>query len=49
MLKLHTEMGQAGDGVLAGVPGALEEGARMGASWRYLSGWARKRPGPYLQ
>ncbi|KAF2400448.1 hypothetical protein EJ06DRAFT_477343 [Trichodelitschia bisporula] len=42
MLKLHREMGRDGDRLLEGVPAALEEGARTGASWRYLSGWARK-------
>ncbi|KAF1808981.1 hypothetical protein P152DRAFT_404366 [Eremomyces bilateralis CBS 781.70] len=42
MLKLHTEMGREGEQLLEGVAAALEEGARMGGSWRYLSGWARK-------
>jgi SAM-dependent methyltransferase len=42
MVKLHREMGRDGDMLLEGVPAALEEGSRMGASWRYLSGWARK-------
>jgi SAM-dependent methyltransferase len=42
MLKLHREMGREGDLLLEGVPAALEEGSRLGASWRYLSGWARK-------
>lgn len=42
MLKLHKEMGREGDRLLEGVPAALEEGSRSGASWRYLSGWARK-------
>jgi len=42
MLKLHKEMGKDADHLLEGVPAALEEGARTGASWRYLSGWARK-------
>jgi hypothetical protein len=42
MLKLHKEMGREGDRLLEGVPAALEEGSRTGASWRYLSGWARK-------
>jgi SAM-dependent methyltransferase len=42
MLKLHTEMGKDADRLLEGVPAAMEEGARTGASWRYLSGWARK-------
>jgi SAM-dependent methyltransferase len=42
MLKLHKEMGREADRLLEGVPAALEEGSRTGASWRYLSGWARK-------
>jgi len=42
MLKLHKEMGRDGDRLLEGVPAAMEEGGRTGASWRYLSGWARK-------
>ncbi|KAF2436485.1 hypothetical protein EJ08DRAFT_684798 [Tothia fuscella] len=42
MLKLHREMGKDADRLLEGVPAAMEEGARSGASWRYLSGWARK-------
>jgi hypothetical protein len=42
MLKLHKEMGKDADHLLEGVPAAMEEGARTGASWRYLSGWARK-------
>jgi hypothetical protein len=42
MLKLHKEMGKGADHLLEGVPAAMEEGARTGASWRYLSGWARK-------
>ena len=42
MLKLNREMGKAEDKLLDGVPAALEEGAHCGASWRYLSGWARK-------
>ncbi|QDS72960.1 hypothetical protein FKW77_008555 [Venturia effusa] len=42
MLKLHREMGRDGDRLLKGVPLALEEGSQTGASWRYLSGWARK-------
>jgi hypothetical protein len=42
MLKLHKEMGKDADHLLHGVPAAMEEGARTGASWRYLSGWARK-------
>jgi SAM-dependent methyltransferase len=42
MVKLHKEMGREADRLLEGVPAALEEGSRTGASWRYLSGWARK-------
>jgi SAM-dependent methyltransferase len=42
MLRLHKEMGRDGDRLLDGVPAALEEGSQTGASWRYLSGWARK-------
>jgi SAM-dependent methyltransferase len=42
MLKLHREMGRDADRLLEGVPSALEEGSQTGASWRYLSGWARK-------
>ena len=42
MLKLHREMGKPEDRLLEGVRGTLEEGAVTGASWRYLSGWARK-------
>jgi SAM-dependent methyltransferase len=42
MLKLHREMGWPEDRLLEGVQAALEEGARSGSSWRYLSGWARK-------
>jgi len=42
MLKLHKEMGRDADQLLAGVPAALEDGSQTGATWRYLSGWARK-------
>jgi len=42
MLRLHREMGRDNDRLLEGVQAALEEGARTGAGWRYLSGWARK-------
>jgi len=42
MLKLHTEMGKEEERCLDGVTAALEEGAQIGAAWRYLSGWARK-------
>jgi len=42
MLKLHTEMGKEEERCLDGVTAALEEGAQVGAAWRYLSGWARK-------
>jgi SAM-dependent methyltransferase len=42
MLRLHREMGRDEERLLEGVQAALEEGAKTGASWRYLSGWARK-------
>lgn len=42
MLRLHREMGRDEERLLDGVQAALEEGAKTGASWRYLSGWARK-------
>jgi len=42
MLRLHREMGRDEDRLLDGVQATLEEGATTGASWRYLSGWARK-------
>jgi ubiquinone/menaquinone biosynthesis C-methylase UbiE len=42
MLKLQREMGRDEGALLDGVAGALEEGAKTGASWRYLSGWAQK-------
>lgn len=44
MLRLHREMGRDAERLLEGVQAALEEGAKTGASWRYLSGWARKPP-----
>lgn len=43
MLKLQIEMGREGESLLEGVPAMLEEGRAMGAGWRCLSGWARKR------
>jgi len=42
MLRLHREMGRDEERLLDGVQATLEEGAITGASWRYLSGWARK-------
>ena len=42
MLRLHREMGRDSDRLLDGVQAAIEEGSKTGASWRYLSGWARK-------
>jgi SAM-dependent methyltransferase len=42
MQKLQNEMGKDGKPWLESVAGVMEEGAKTGASWRYLSGWARK-------
>jgi SAM-dependent methyltransferase len=42
LLKLQKEMGMEEGRLLAGVAGVMEEGARVGGGWRYLSGWARK-------
>jgi hypothetical protein len=42
LLKLQKEMGVEEDRLLQGVPAVMEEGARVGGGWRYLSGWARK-------
>lgn len=42
MLRLHREMGRDEERLLDGVQATIEEGATTGASWRYLSGWARK-------
>jgi hypothetical protein len=42
MLRLHREMGRDEERLLDGVQATLEEGAITGASWKYLSGWARK-------
>jgi len=42
MQKLQNEMGNDGKQWLELVAGVMEEGAKTGASWRYLSGWARK-------
>lgn len=41
LLKLEREM-EGEKKLLEGVAGVMEEGARSGAGWRYLSGWARK-------
>ncbi|KAF2203544.1 verprolin [Delitschia confertaspora ATCC 74209] len=42
MLKLQMEMGKDEDRLLEGVVQVLEEGAREGAGWRWLTGFARK-------
>jgi SAM-dependent methyltransferase len=42
MVKLQREMGTNEERLLEGVVAVLEEGARTEASWRCLSGWARK-------
>jgi SAM-dependent methyltransferase len=42
LLKLQKEMGIEEDRLLQGVPAVMEEGAKVGGGWRYLSGWARK-------
>ncbi|KAF1992143.1 hypothetical protein K402DRAFT_450258 [Aulographum hederae CBS 113979] len=42
MLKMQMEMGREEERLLEGVSQALDEGARSGAAWRYLSGWAMK-------
>jgi hypothetical protein len=41
LAKLQKEVGN-GEDLLNGVADVMEEGARTGAGWRYLSGWARK-------
>ena len=42
MLKLQIEMGKEDEKLLEGVVQVLEEGAKDGAGWRYLKGWASK-------
>jgi SAM-dependent methyltransferase len=42
MVKLQREMGRDETALLDGVVSAMEEGAKTGAAWRYLSGWAQK-------
>ncbi|OCK85089.1 hypothetical protein K432DRAFT_343758 [Lepidopterella palustris CBS 459.81] len=42
MLKLQVEMGKDDDKLLEGVVSVLEEGAKEGSGWRYLTGWASK-------
>ncbi|KAF2806682.1 uncharacterized protein BDZ99DRAFT_83118 [Mytilinidion resinicola] len=42
MLKLQVEMGKEEEKLLEGVVQVLEEGAKDGAGWRSLTGWARK-------
>lgn len=42
LLKLQKEMGKDENRLLEGVASVMEEGAKTGAGWRYLSGWARK-------
>jgi SAM-dependent methyltransferase len=43
MLRLQMEMGKPEEKLLEGVVQALEEGAREGSGWRYLTGYAKKR------
>lgn len=42
ILKLHVEMGRDEGRLLEGVAATLEEGGKVGAGWRCLTGWARK-------
>lgn len=42
MLRLQLEMGKDQEKLLEGVVQVLEEGAREGSGWRYLTGYARK-------
>ena len=42
MLRLQLEMGKEEDKLLEGVVQVLEEGAKEGSGWRYLTGYARK-------
>lgn len=42
MLRLQLEMGKDEDKLLEGVVQVLEEGAKEGSGWRYLTGFARK-------
>jgi SAM-dependent methyltransferase len=42
VLKVNREMGRSDARLLDGVAGVMDEGAKTGASWRYLSGYARK-------
>ena len=42
VLKVNREMGRSDARLLDGVAAVLDEGAKTGASWRYLSGYARK-------
>jgi SAM-dependent methyltransferase len=42
MLRLQMEMGKEEDKLLEGVVQVLEEGAKEGSGWRYLTGYARK-------
>ncbi|KAI9894260.1 MAG: hypothetical protein M1814_004114 [Vezdaea aestivalis] len=42
MWKLRTEMGQEEDGFFPKLRSVLDEGAKMGAGWRCLNGYARK-------
>lgn len=42
MLRLQLEMGKEQEKLLEGVVQVLEEGAKEGSGWRYLTGYARK-------
>ncbi|KAF2681896.1 hypothetical protein K458DRAFT_420263 [Lentithecium fluviatile CBS 122367] len=42
MLRLQLEMGKDEDRLLEGVVQVLEEGAKEGSGWRYLTGYAKK-------
>ncbi|CAI6279649.1 unnamed protein product [Periconia digitata] len=42
MLKLQLEMGKEKEKLLEGVVQVLEEGAKAGSGWRYLTGYAKK-------
>lgn len=42
LLKLQMEMGKDEDKLMEGVVQVLEEGARKGSAWRYLTGYAKK-------
>ncbi|KAF2106718.1 hypothetical protein BDV96DRAFT_607191 [Lophiotrema nucula] len=42
MLRLQVEMGKEEEKLLEGVVNVLEEGAKEGSGWRYLTGYAKK-------